>query len=52
VVANDYEKALAEYEALPEAGKQAGADFAEKLRARQAADQILNRALADALKGA
>ncbi|MFC5586314.1 phage tail protein [Nitratireductor kimnyeongensis] len=52
VVANDYEKALAEYETLPEAGKQAGADFAEKLRARQAADQILNRALADALKGA
>ncbi|MBY8916038.1 phage tail protein [Nitratireductor sp. L1-7-SE] len=52
VVANDYEKALAEYETLPEAGKEAAADFAERLRARQAADQILNRALADALKGA
>ncbi len=52
VVANDYEKALAEYETLPKAGKQAAADFAERLRARQAADQILNRALADALKGA
>ncbi|WP_367717515.1 phage tail protein [Nitratireductor sp. GISD-1A_MAKvit] len=52
VVANDYEKALAEYETLPEAGKQAAADFAERLRARQTADQILNRALADALKGA
>lgn len=52
VVANDYEKALAEYETLPEAGKEAAADFVERLRARHAADQILNRALADALKGA
>ncbi|MDJ1463136.1 phage tail protein [Nitratireductor sp. GZWM139] len=52
VVANDYAKALAEYETLPEAGKQAAADFANKLQARQAADQILNKALADALKGA
>ncbi|XHB99818.1 phage tail protein [Nitratireductor sp. ac15] len=52
VVANEYEKALAEYETLPEAGKEAAADFVERLRARHAADQILNRALADALKGA
>ncbi|WP_048644998.1 COG4223 family protein [Nitratireductor soli] len=52
VLANDYEKALAEYAALPEAGKQAAADFAGKLEARQAADQALEKALSDALKGA
>ncbi|WP_295808134.1 phage tail protein [uncultured Nitratireductor sp.] len=52
VVANDYESALAEYESLPDAGKEAAADFAKDLRARQAADEILNKALADALKGA
>ena len=52
VIANDYRKALAEYATLPEAGKAAAADFARKLEARQAADEALDRALSNALKGA
>ncbi|MCR4267229.1 COG4223 family protein [Nitratireductor sp. ZSWI3] len=52
VIANDYGKALAEYASLPEAGKEAAADFARKLEARQAVDAALDKALSDALKGA
>jgi len=48
----DYAQALAEYEALPPAAKEAVADFAEKLRARQAADEVLEKALSGALKPA
>ncbi|WEX09968.1 phage tail protein [Chelativorans sp. AA-79] len=48
----DYAQALAEYEALPPDAKQAAGDFAEKLRARQAAEEVLDKALSSALKPA
>jgi len=48
----DYAQALAEYESLPPSAKEVAADFAEKLRARQAADQVLEKALSSALKPA
>jgi len=48
----DYAQALAEYESLPPNAREVAADFAEKLRARQAADQVLEKALSSALKPA
>jgi len=48
----DLVKALAEYETLPDAAKAAGADFADKARTRLAAEQLVEKALADALKAA
>jgi hypothetical protein len=50
VKSGNYDKALAEYGKLPEDAKQAAADFAEKLKARQAADKLLDQALSGALK--
>lgn len=50
VQAGDYGKAIAEYDALPESSKAAGADFIAKVRARQAADDLVGKALAEALK--
>ena len=52
VRADDYERAIAEYESLPENVKAAGADFMAKVRARHAADQLIDRALTTALQGA
>ncbi|MEX4005710.1 COG4223 family protein [Neoaquamicrobium sediminum] len=49
VQAGDYERALAEYDALPEPSKAAGAAFIEKVRARQNADRLIDDALAAAL---
>jgi hypothetical protein len=49
VQAGDYERAIAEYEALPEPAKAAGAAFIEKVRARQNADRLIDEALAAAL---
>lgn len=46
----DYERALAEYESLPETAKAAGEPFIAKLRARHSADQLIDSALAAALK--
>lgn len=48
--AGDLGKALAEYETLPEGPKAAGAEFAEKIRLRQRAEDLVDRALAGALK--
>jgi len=48
----DYAQALSEYEALPSETKETAAEFAEKLRARQAADEVLEKALSGALKPA
>ena len=48
----DLDAAIAQYESLPPAMKELGADFAEKLRARQAAEDILDQALSSALKPA
>lgn len=50
VNAGDYARALAEYETLPEEPKAAGADFMARVRARQTADQLVDKALAAALK--
>ncbi|WP_163265478.1 COG4223 family protein [Chelativorans alearense] len=52
VVKGDYAEALAEYETLPPEAQGAASGFAERLRARQAADRILEQALSDALKPA
>lgn len=49
VQAGDYERAIAEYDALPEPAKAAGAAFIEKVRARQSADRLIDEALAAAL---
>ena len=49
VQAGDYERALAEYDALPEPSKTAGVGFIEKVRARQNADRLIDDALAAAL---
>ncbi len=49
VQAGDYERAIAEYDALPEPAKTAGAGFIEKVRARQSADRLIDEALAAAL---
>ena len=49
VQAGDYERAIAEYDALPEPAKTAGATFIEKVRARQSADRLIDEALAAAL---
>lgn len=46
----DYAAALAEYEGLPAAAKEAGSAYAEKLRARLAADELMDKVLAAALK--
>ncbi|MET0169432.1 MAG: hypothetical protein ABW191_03530 [Aliihoeflea sp.] len=47
---DDYVRAISEYESLPEDAQAAGADFIEKVRARNAADQLIDEALATALQ--
>lgn len=49
VQADDYERALGEYENLPEASQEAGRAFMDEVRARQAADELVSRVLADAV---
>lgn len=48
--AGDLAKALAEYDVLPEAPKAAGASFAEQVRLRQKAEELVDRALSGALR--
>lgn len=48
----DYGQALAEYESLPPEAQEAARAFAEKLRARQAADRILEETLSSVLQPA
>ena len=48
--AGDLAKALAEYETLPEGPKAAGAAFAEQISLRQKAEELVDKALAGALK--
>ncbi|MCO5058932.1 MAG: mitofilin family membrane protein [Rhizobiaceae bacterium] len=45
----NYDKAIAEYETLPEPSKAAGADFMARVRARNEADRLVARLMADAL---
>lgn len=46
----DYAGAIAEYEGLPESAKAAGAGFIAKVKARGAADELVAKVLADALR--
>lgn len=46
----DYARALAEYDRLPEAAKAASADYVAGIRARQAADALVETIVATALK--
>ncbi|HTV70825.1 MAG TPA: phage tail protein [Rhizobiaceae bacterium] len=48
----DLAKAIAEYDTLPEAAKAAGAAYADKIRQRLAAEALVDKALAGALKAA
>ena len=50
VNAGDLAKAIAEFDTLPDAAKTAGAEFADKLRLRLQAEQLVDKALAGALK--
>jgi hypothetical protein len=50
VRAGDYGRAISEYETLPEPARQAGAEFIARVKARQSADTLVERALADALR--
>ena len=50
VQAGDYQRALGEYDALPPEAKAAGQAFSAQLRARHSADQLVDEALAAALK--
>ena len=48
--AGDYERAIAEYETLPQDAKAAGGDFIEKVKARHAADRLAEQTLSAALR--
>ena len=50
VQAGDYQRALGEYDTLPPEAKAAGQAFSAQLRARHSADQLVDEALAAALK--
>lgn len=46
----DYARAIAEFDALPQRVRDAGADFMERVRARHAADDLVAKMLAAALR--
>lgn len=48
--AGDLAKAIAEFDTLPEPAKAAGAAFADKIRARLAAEQLADQAIASAMQ--
>jgi hypothetical protein len=48
--AGDLAKAIAEFDTLPEPAKAAGAVFADKIRARLAAEQLADQAIASAMQ--
>jgi hypothetical protein len=50
ILAGDYARAVGEYETLPESAKQAGAEFIARVKARQTADALVDRALSGALR--
>jgi hypothetical protein len=52
VKSGDFTKAIAEYETLPATSKAAGQGFADKINARLAAEALVAKALAGALKSA
>ncbi|MFN3546260.1 MAG: phage tail protein [Mesorhizobium sp.] len=50
ILAGDYDRAVGQYEALPEPARQAGAEFIARVKARQTADALVERALSGALR--
>lgn len=50
--AGDLAKAIAEFDTLPEAARAAGAPFGDKLKARLAAEQLADQAIAAAMQAA
>ncbi|MDH6231488.1 hypothetical protein M2281_002060 [Mesorhizobium soli] len=50
IKSGDLEKALAEYDTLPEAAKAAGSELADKIRARVEAQKLVDQAVAGAMK--
>ena len=50
IEAGDYERAVAEYDSLPQDAKAAGGDFIERVRARHAADRLAEQTLSAALR--
>ena len=50
--ADDFAKALAEFDTLPDVAKAAGAAFADKVRARLTAEQLADQAIAAAMQAA
>lgn len=50
VAAGDYERAIAEFDTLPQAAQAAGEPFMARVRARHEADRLISEALAAALK--
>ena len=50
VTANDYQRAIDEFDTLPDAAKSAGEAFMARVRARHGADTLIDQALAAALK--
>ncbi|PWJ80145.1 hypothetical protein C7441_11372 [Pseudaminobacter salicylatoxidans] len=51
IKSGELDKALAEFETLPEAAKTAGAGLADKIRARVEAQKLVDQAVAGAMKG-
>lgn len=52
IAENDYERAISEFETLPEAEQMAGDEFISMVKARLEADGLIDRALAVALRSA
>lgn len=50
ILAGDYARAASEYDSLPDPAKQAGAEFIARVKARQTADELAERALSGALR--
>ena len=50
IQAGDLNKALVEYDSLPEAARTAGAAFAEKVKARLEVEKLVDQAVASAMK--
>lgn len=50
VSSNDYQRAIDEFETLPDAAKSAGEAFIARVKARHSADTLIDQALASALK--
>lgn len=50
LIAGNLEQAVVEYDSLPDTAKAAGADFAERLKARLTVEKLVDQAIAGAMK--